>query len=123
VEEQIAIFDRSSIFLFPSISEGFGYAVLEAMSLGLAVVTTQTGLGSDYLRDGETASIVPFGSSLHLANAAVHLIKDSRLRSSIAKNGQLLSANFNNERFANEYTAAFEFYWAKKQEIITRDRT
>jgi len=120
MEEQIALFRRSSIFLFPSLSEGFGYAILEAMSLGLAVVTTQTGMGSDYLRDAETALIVPFGSSLHLANASVRLIEDSHLRSSIAKNGQALSRNFSVGRFGDEYVAAFEEYRARKLKTLNR---
>ncbi len=122
VEEQIALFGRSSIFLFPSISEGFGYAILEAMNLGLAVVTTQTGMGSDYLRDGETASIVPFASSLHLANAVIRLIEDSHLRSSIAKNGQTLSANFHIQQFADEYAAAFEYHLNRKRNGTSRVR-
>jgi glycosyltransferase involved in cell wall biosynthesis len=119
VEEQIALFGRSSVFLFPSISEGFGYALLEAMSLGLAVVTTQTGIGGDYLRDGETASIVPSGSSLHLANAAVRLMEDSHLRCSLAKNGQALSRNFSVERYTNEYAETFEEYQARKLHSLT----
>jgi glycosyltransferase involved in cell wall biosynthesis len=118
VEEQIALFGRSSIFLFPSISEGFGYAILEAMSLGLAVVTTQTGMGSDYLRDGETASIVPFGSSLHLANAVVRLMEDSCLRCSLAHNGQALSHEFSLDRFTNEYAATFEKYRVRKLQSV-----
>lgn len=118
VEEQIALFGRSAIFLFPSISEGFGYAILEAMSLGLAVITTQTGMGSDYLRDGVTASIVPFGSSLHLANAVIRLIEDSHLRSSIAKNGQALSGDFTTTRFADEYATTLEHYRARKKQML-----
>lgn len=113
-DEQIALFGRSSIFLFPSISEGFGYALLEAMSLGVAVVTTQTGMGGDYLRDGENALIVPFGSSLHLANAALRLIEDTRLRCALAEGGRVLSGDFSSERFGSEYERAFGEFHALK---------
>ena len=118
VEEQIALFGRSSIFLFPSISEGFGYALLEAMSLGLATVTTDTAFGADYLRDGQTALIVPSGSSLHLANAVVRLIEDASLRCSLAKNGQALSRNFSVERFISEYVEVFEYYRTNKSRTM-----
>lgn len=121
LEQQIALLGRSSIFLFPSISEGFGYALLEAMSQGLAVVTTQTGMGGDYLRDGETALIVPFQSSLHLANAVVRLIEDSRLRCSIAKQGQALSVNFSLEQFTKQYAATFEEYRGEKLKTLARN--
>lgn len=120
VEEQISLFDRNSIFLFPSISEGFGYALLEAMSLGLAVITTHTGMGSDYLQDGKTALIVPHGSSLHLANAAIRLIEDAHLRCFIAKNGQSLSGDFTMGRFTNDYVTTLEQYRSSKTQKLAR---
>ncbi len=113
IDEHITILSRSAILLFPSLSEGFGYALLEAMSMGVAVVTTQTGMGGDYLKDEHSALIVPFGSAVHLANAAIRLIDDPEFRSKIAKNGQLLSQHFNCDRFADEYQRTFSDYLNK----------
>ena len=69
VQEQIAEFGGNAIFLFPSLAEGFGFAPLEALAMGMAVVTTHAGLGGDLLVDRQHACIIPTASALHLADA------------------------------------------------------
>lgn len=108
--DQAAEFSRNSIFLFPSISEGFGYALLEAMSLGLAVVTTQTGAAGDLLRDGQDSRIIPTASATHLAEATIELIGNRELRCQIARSAQQLSRSLTTSRFIDCYEAAFEKY-------------
>jgi glycosyltransferase involved in cell wall biosynthesis len=105
--EQIQVFGEHSIFLFPSLSEGFGFALLEAMSLGLAAVTTQTGLTGDYLEDRRHAMIVPPSSALHLARAVSLLIEDSELRLRVAVEGQAMARTFTVERTVSAYERAF----------------
>ena len=73
--DQVAEFQRHAIFLFPSLSEGFGLALLEAMALGLAAVTTLTGFGADFLRHRETGLIVSQGSARHLADGILEAIR------------------------------------------------
>ncbi len=58
----------SSIVLFPSLSEGFGLALPEAMAFGCAAVTTATAFGGDHLRDGVDARVVA-PTSEHLGRA------------------------------------------------------
>jgi glycosyltransferase involved in cell wall biosynthesis len=105
--DQIAELQRHSIFLFPSISEGFGFAVLEAMALGLTAVTTLTGFGADSLRHRETGLIVPQGSALHLADGIMEAIQDDQLRIAMARRGQILARGFTLERMAAAYETAF----------------
>jgi glycosyltransferase involved in cell wall biosynthesis len=108
IDEQIAEFNKHSIFLFPSLSEGFGLALVEAMSMGLACVTTFTGLVGDWMVDEQEALIVPMASSKHLALAIMKLIGDDELRTRVARAGQILAATFTVERFVKEYLAVFE---------------
>jgi glycosyltransferase involved in cell wall biosynthesis len=115
VEEHIAQLERNSIFLFPSLSEGFGFALLEAMAMGMACVTTQTGLGGDWLRDRESAMLIPAASSTYLADAVIALLEDQALRSKIAENARVLSAQFTIERMLDQYESAFEQYRAKRE--------
>jgi len=105
--DQIAGYGRHSIVLFPSISEGFGFALLEAMSMGLAAVTTQSGLGVDWLKDEQNALIIPASSSYHLAEGALRLMEDNALRIRIAKNGQALCRGFTTARFITSYEDVF----------------
>jgi glycosyltransferase involved in cell wall biosynthesis len=108
IDEQIAEFNRHSIFLFPSLSEGFGLALVEAMSMGLACVTTFTGLVGDWMTDEREAMIVPMASAAHIAIAAVKLMENDGLRRSVGAAGQTLAATFTVERFVREYLAVFE---------------
>ncbi|HEY4356849.1 MAG TPA: glycosyltransferase family 4 protein [Acidobacteriaceae bacterium] len=112
--DQIAGYGRHSIVLFPSISEGFGFALLEAMSMGLAAVTTQSGLGVDWLKDEQNALIIPASSSYHLAEGAMRLMEDRELRIRIAENGKALCQSFTTERFITSYEDVFQEHQRKR---------
>jgi glycosyltransferase involved in cell wall biosynthesis len=47
------------VFVFPSLAEGFGHVILEAMSCGVPVITTDHTCAPDVMVDGEHGFIVP----------------------------------------------------------------
>ncbi len=49
------------VFLFPTMGEGFGLVLLEAMAAGLPVITTPNCAGYDIVKDGVNGFIVPVG--------------------------------------------------------------
>ena len=51
-------YQRADVFVFPSLIEGLGLVVLEAMASGLPVITTPNGPG-DIVRDGVDGFVVP----------------------------------------------------------------
>lgn len=51
------------VFVFPSLFEGFGLVITEAMSQGIPVITTDRTAGPDLIEDGKNGWIVPAGSS------------------------------------------------------------
>lgn len=53
----------ADLFVLPSLAEGFGHAILEAMASGLPVLTTASTCAPDILRDGEHGFIVPVRDS------------------------------------------------------------
>ena len=106
IEEQVNLFTTSGVFLFPSISEGFGLALLEALAFGMAAVTTNTGFGADFLRDGVSARIV-FPSSVHIAQAALELMTDHALRRRIGNAGREVAREFTPDRMADRYERLF----------------
>jgi glycosyltransferase involved in cell wall biosynthesis len=75
------LYRQSEIFAFPSLQEGFGFALLEAMAHGLPVVTTTAGPipGSA----GECLLAVPPGDSRALAEGLRTLLGDLHLRRSL----------------------------------------
>ena len=76
----------ASILFFPSYSEGFGLATVEAMACGCAVVTTRTGLGSDLIHN-EEAILCDFDDTVGMKNALASLIQDENRRLSLAQRG------------------------------------
>jgi glycosyltransferase involved in cell wall biosynthesis len=58
----------SDLFVLPSLAEGFGHVILEAMSSGVPVVTTPSTCAPDVLVDGVHGFVVPIRDSAALAN-------------------------------------------------------
>ncbi|MGZ4783442.1 MAG: glycosyltransferase, partial [Oryzihumus sp.] len=68
---------------FPSVKEGFGLAVLEAMSAGSPVVTSDLPVFREYLVSGRDALLVPVGDVDALADALLTVLTDDRLRAAL----------------------------------------
>lgn len=93
VEKLINKLRHSSIFFFPTYSEGFGLVTLEAMSCSIAVVTTPTGIGCN-LKHNMQAMICGFNMVSEMYNAIDNLISDPSLRTRIAFHGYCFAKKF-----------------------------
>ena len=71
--------ERHDVFVFPSLFEGFGLVILEAMSRGLPVVTTSHTAGPDVITDGVDGFIVPIRSAEAIAEKLDLLAGDRAL--------------------------------------------
>lgn len=72
---------RNDVLVFPSLFEGFGLVILEAMACGLPVITTPHTAGPDVITDGEDGFIVPIRSAEAIAEKLTLLDQDrDRLR-------------------------------------------
>ncbi len=65
--------------VFPSLFEGFGLVITEAMSQGLPVITTPNTCGPDIIRDGETGFIVPIRDAVAIAQKLEILLDNETL--------------------------------------------
>jgi glycosyltransferase involved in cell wall biosynthesis len=89
------------IFVLPSIEEGLGLALLEAMSLGRPCVASATGGIKDIINDGVNGILTPVGDSVSIANAVLKILSDKDL----AKNMSEISRDFVKSRFSIEAMA------------------
>jgi glycosyltransferase involved in cell wall biosynthesis len=83
----VRVLERTKVFLFPSLYEGFGMAIAEAMACGCAVVVTPTGFGGSLI-DGENALVRPFRDSNGFVEAARMLLENQSVRNRIAHAGR-----------------------------------
>lgn len=65
-DEVLACMQEHDVFVFPSLFEGFGLVITEAMSQGVPVITTDRTAGPDLIKNGEDGWIVPAGSSISI---------------------------------------------------------
>ena len=78
VPECLAALD---LFVFPSLNEGLGRALIEAMAVGLPVVATRVGGIPDIVVDGKNGVLVPPQDAEAVAAALLDLLRDPcRLR-------------------------------------------
>ena len=77
--EQQAVFAQHDLFIFPSLSEGFGLALLEAMATGMPCITTLTGM-YDWLEHDQNCYIIPMNAPTALAKAIKCLSNNVELR-------------------------------------------
>jgi glycosyltransferase-like protein len=79
---------------FPSVKEGFGLAVLEAMSAGIPVVTSDLPVFREYLVPDRDALLVEVGDVPALAGALDRVLHDQPLRSRLMASGAEVAGRF-----------------------------
>ncbi|HEY1968794.1 MAG TPA: MSMEG_0565 family glycosyltransferase [Pseudonocardia sp.] len=79
---------------FPSVKEGWGLAVLEAMSAGLPVIASDLPVFGEYLVDGKNALLPPVADDVALAAAMRLMIQDAELRERLRDGGFELLPRF-----------------------------
>ena len=98
---------ESQIFVLPSLSEGFPNALIEAMSVPLACISSNCVAGpSDIIVNGENGILVEPKNIEQLKNQINVLIGDSELRNKLQNNAINIVKDLNFESIANKY---FEF--------------
>jgi glycosyltransferase involved in cell wall biosynthesis len=79
-EEVRAHLRKADAFLLSSVTEGISNAVLEAMSTGVPVVTTDCGGMGEAVTDGVEGFVVPTRDPAAIASALTRLAADATLR-------------------------------------------
>ncbi len=88
-------------FVFPSLFEGLGVALLEAMAGGLPVVTTDVAPMNTIVTHGETGLLVPPRDAAAIAGAVARLVDDIELGARLgAAAREHILANYPSDRAA-----------------------
>jgi glycosyltransferase involved in cell wall biosynthesis len=94
------IYNKSSIFLAPSWTEGFPLPPAEAAACGCAVVATDIGGFREYIHHGVTGLTSPAKEPAALAGKVCELLEDEPLRVRLATAGRDIVRRFDWDRSA-----------------------
>ena len=81
------LYQAGNVFVFPSVKEGWGLVVLEAMASGLPVIASGIEPMTDYLKDGENALLVSPMDYESLARQIIRVLEEGELRYKLIMNG------------------------------------
>jgi glycosyltransferase involved in cell wall biosynthesis len=98
----------ADLFVLPSLHEGFGLVLLEAMRAGLPVVATDSGGPRDFIEEGESGFLVRPGDEQALGERIANLAADPALRSRVGNSARAAAARFTPARMAGEYLRLYE---------------
>lgn len=91
------------IFCLPSLQQGLGVMMLEAMALGRPVIASGVGGVVSVIQDNVTGLMVPPSDSRSLADRIIELLQDrERARTIAAAGQQLIRDRFNETRMLDE---------------------
>jgi len=94
----VDLYNRSSVYLCPSWSEGWHLPPAEAMACGCAVVSTDIDGVRDYAHPGRTALLAAVRDVAGLAANVVRLVRDEAERVALAQAGNELISGCTTER-------------------------
>jgi glycosyltransferase involved in cell wall biosynthesis len=96
----------AEVFLFPSLYEGFGLPLVEAMATGTPVITGNTTALPEVA--GQAARLVDATNPRELGEAMVALLSDSNARSALRAKGLRRAAHFTWDKAARDYEWTFQ---------------
>jgi glycosyltransferase involved in cell wall biosynthesis len=101
-----ALYERCTVFCYPSLAEGFGLPVLEAMAAGAAVVTSNRSslpeVGGDAVEYVDPTEVGSICAGLE------RLLRDGARRAALGERARARAAQFSWERFADGTLAVLE---------------
>jgi glycosyltransferase involved in cell wall biosynthesis len=111
-----ALLAESGFFVSSSLSEGVSLTLLEAMAVGLPVVTTTVGGNPEVVLEGDTGRLTPPGDPAALARAIVELCNERDLWHAMGTLGRRrVEQNFEIRQMIRNYESLYEELLSKAE--------
>ncbi|MGF3112269.1 glycosyltransferase family 4 protein [Facklamia sp. P9177] len=98
----------NDIFVLPSLIEGFGLVVTEAMSFGLPVISFKTHGPSEIITEGYSGYLIDKYDTDEFSKKIINLIRNPELRKNIGKRAYERSQNFSKKIIISEWIDLIE---------------
>jgi glycosyltransferase involved in cell wall biosynthesis len=100
--EFLEYFKASKIFVLNSGYEGFSHLLLEAMAIGLPIITTNVCGNPEIIKDGYNGLLVEYNNKTQFKEAILRVWKNKDLQNKFSENGEKTVLEFSLERMLNE---------------------
>ncbi len=99
----IELYRTADVFVFPSLMETFGIAIVEAMAAGLPVIVGDSAGCRDIVRHGQDGLMVPPDDAMRCAEAMCQLMADSSMKNEYAKRSEKRAKDFSWDVVVDDY--------------------
>lgn len=104
VADYLASFD---VFAFPSLQEGMGSSILDAMYVGVPVVASNVGGIPDIVEDGVNGILIPARQPVALSEALATLIQDAAMAEQLVEKAKKTADKFATPNMAQHYLTLY----------------
>lgn len=105
-EDLVLLYNEASLFVFPSLYEGFGLPVLEAMACGAPVIATNTSSIPEIA--GDAALLFDAKDVRKMAEAMAHVLSSSDVQSDMVQKGFKRNTVFSWQKCARETLSVYK---------------
>jgi glycosyltransferase involved in cell wall biosynthesis len=108
-ETLIKLYAACAVFVLPSLEEGFGLVVTEAMASGKPIVGTNVSGISSQVKNGWNGFLVEPTNEQQLAEKILKVVDDSLLKKEFGKNSRLIvEEKFTWQKIASKYESVYQ---------------
>lgn len=102
--DPLPYYQEASVFIFPSLSDGFGKAPLEAMSCGCPVIVTENTGMADLITDDQNGYVIPPGDTEAIEERLEYLHANSGERKRVGEEARRTAEQYGWDRYVDEVT-------------------
>jgi len=115
-KELARYYAECAAFVLPSIREGMGLVLAEALLCGAPVIAANSGGVTDIVKDGETGLLAPERDPRALADAIATLLNDRAFAARLAANGEAwVRERYTRDRVAGQFAEIYQKSVARSQ--------
>jgi len=96
------------VFALPSLNEGMGRVLVEAMAAGKPVVASRVGGVPDLIKHGENGFLVGPGDENGLSVAILKLLADKSMRNQMGEKGRIMAREFSVENMIEKIDVLYD---------------
>ena len=94
---------KSKVFCLSSVYEGMSNALVEAICVGLPIVTTKVSGTEELIKDGENGFIVNIGDTDAMAEALTKILEDENLQKQFSEKNKAQAVKFETNTIVNQW--------------------